>query len=147
MSVDEKERALFATWDRINARQGESPFDELPHAARVFLAIWALEAELNSGGFSQWMFNSSGDHAELAVAGLREVGADRAASVCERFFAMLSGGKPLADRNARQEQLDAAGAALGDAAFEAACQALEHEFYGLEDELRDRLWAFSLRQS
>ena len=139
---NEKERALFANWDRIAARQGEYGLDELPHRDRVFAAIWALEAELNNGGFSQWMFNSSGDHAEFTVAALREVGAARAATICERFFAMLPGGKPLPDRNARQTQLEAAASAIGDDAFEDACQALEHEFYGVEDELRDQLWSY-----
>jgi hypothetical protein len=73
------------------------------------------------------------------------VGADQAANVCERFFAMLPGGTPLSDRNARQEQLEAAEAALGQDAFDNACQVLEREFYALEGDLSDRLWAFSKR--
>lgn len=143
MTIEEKERALFATWDRVSARQGEETLDQLPHSDRVFAAIWMLEAELNNGGFSQWTFNSSEDHAEFAVAALREVGAVRAASICERFFALLPDGKPLVDRNARQNQLEAAASAMGDDAFEDACQALEHEFYSVEDELRDLLFAFA----
>lgn len=119
----------------------------MPHPERVFAAIWALEAELNNGGFSQWMFNSSGDHAEFTVAALRAVGAARAANICEPFFAMLPGGRPLADRNARQTQMEAAASAIGDDAFETACQALEHEFYGVEDELQDQLWSYARGRS
>ena len=49
----------------------------------------------------------------------------------------------LSNRDARQAQLDAAIAALGKEAFEDACVLLEKEFYALEDDLRDRLLAFS----
>ena len=143
MTVEDKERALFGTWERICAHQGDASIESLDHADRVFAAIWLLEAEINNGGFSQWMFNSHGDHAEFTVAALREVGAEQAARVCERFFAMLPGGKPIPDRNARQAQLEAAEAAVGENAFENVCQLLEKEFYALEDDLRDRLLAFS----
>jgi len=102
-----------------------------------------LEAELNNGGFSHWMFNSHADHAELTVSALREVGAGQAANVCERFFGMLPGGKPVADQNARQAQLEAAEAALGQDVFDDECQRLEQELYALEDSLRDQLFAFS----
>ena len=136
MSVQEKERALFAVWDRICAGQDAVGLDALGHSDRVFAAIWMLEAELNNGGFTQWMFNSYGDHAEFSIAALREVGADQAAKVCERFFSFLPGGRPLPEQDARQAQLDAAAAAVGEDAFEDSCLVLE-------DDLRDRLLAFS----
>ncbi len=142
MSVQEKERALFAVWDQICARQSGASLDGLDHRDRVFAAIWMLEAEVNNGGFSQWMFNSTGDAGEFVVTALREVGAEKLAGVCERFFALLPGGVPLPDQDSRQAQLDTASATLGDGAFESACALLEQEFYRLEDELRDQLWAF-----
>lgn len=140
MSIDSQERDLFAVWDRVFAREREVGFASLDHPSRVFLAIWELEAELNNGGFSQWMFNSAGDHAEFAVAALREVGASDAAAACERFFALMPGGRPSPDRDTRQQQLDAASEAAGEDAFEDACSALEQEFYALEDDLRNRLY-------
>lgn len=85
--------------------------------------------------------NSAGDRVELVVDALREVGADEAAAVCERFFALLPGGRPIPDRDARQAQLEAVDA-LGEDAFDQACLALEQEFYALEDDLRDRLCAY-----
>ena len=142
ITAEEKERALFVTWERICARQGDASLDALDRADRVFAAIWMLEAELNNGGFSQWMFNSYGDYAEFTVAALREVGTEQAAIVCERFFAMLPGGKPLRDQAARRAQLEATEAGLGQHAFEDECQQLETEFYALEDQLRDLLFAF-----
>jgi hypothetical protein len=142
VEVDKAERVLFAAWERIASRLGDRSIDGLVRPERMFAAIWMLEAEVNNGGFHQWMFNSTGDDAELAVAALREIGAARAASVCERFFALLPGGRPLAERNARQAQLDAAVAAIGEDAFTEACGPLEEEFQALEDDLRHRLLVF-----
>ncbi len=134
--MDSKERDLFAAWNRL-APKG---IDVLSPDERAFLAIWELEAEVKSGGFAQWMFDTAGDRALLAVAGLRRIGATAAADICERFFALLPGGAPAADQAARQEQLDAAEAARGDDAFAHACFQLEEELQAVEDDLRDRLW-------
>lgn len=140
MSIEEHERALHAVYERISA----GPMAD--HADRVFMAIWVLEAELNNGGFSQWMFNSSGDSAAFAVAALREVGAEQAARVCEQLFALLPGGAPHVDREQRQVQLEAAEAALGPDEFERACGRHERAFYALEDELRDLLLRYVQRR-
>ena len=146
MPIDEKQRALFASWDRISARLQNTSFQDLSLSEQMFVAIWILEAEINNGGLSQWMFNSSGDHGSLTVAALREVGAVQAANICERFFSMLPGGAPLVDRNARQAQLEAAiVAAGGEDAFDRTCRVFEEEFYALEERLRDQLLAFSQR--
>jgi hypothetical protein len=140
MSVEAKEKDLFAAWERINARQEQVGFAGLEHGEQMFIAIWELEADVNQNGFSGWMFNSAGEHAELAVAGLRELGAGAAANVCERFFALLPGGRPAPDQNGRQAQLEAAEAQHGEDEFEDACSELERDFYALEDDLRDRLF-------
>ena len=50
VSVQEKERALFAVWDRICAGHGAVRLEALGHSDRVFAAIWMLETELNNGG-------------------------------------------------------------------------------------------------
>ncbi len=141
MSIEAKETALFAAYERIVASQQTVGFAKLDRADQLFIVIWELEAEVNNGGFSQWMFNSFGGQPELAVVALRELGASAVADVCERFFALLPGGRPESDRDARQSQLEAAEAQHGEKAFEDACSALEEEFYSLEDDLRDRLWS------
>ena len=142
MGIDDIESELFAAWERISARAKAVGFIALAQKEQAFLSVWVLEAELNNGGFSQWMFNSDGDHAELAVATLRAIGASGAAAACERFFADLLGGRPAADRDARQRQLEAAEERFGEDAFMDACAALQEEFYAAEDNLRERLWVF-----
>jgi hypothetical protein len=137
MAVDDTERALFAAWDQIRARELELGRDGLAHADRVFVAIWDLEAQVNDGGFHQWLFNSTGDRAVETVAALREVGASDAAALCERVFALLPAGRPSPDHGARQQQLEDAG---DD--FEDACSELDDELSDLEDDLRDRLYSY-----
>lgn len=136
MDDQEMEARLFAEWERICSAEEASGFQALDHRDQVFHDIWMLEAELNNGGFSQYMFNSTGDRGLPAVEALREVGAHSLAAVCERFFALLSKGAPASNQDARQDQLDEAAERVGEDAFEEACSALEGEFYAGEDELR-----------
>lgn len=136
MDDQELEARLFAEWERICSAEEANGFPALSHRDQVFHDIWMLEAELNNGGFSQYMFNSTGDRGLRAVEALREVGAHSLATVCERFFALLSEGAPASDQDARQAQLDEAAERMGEDAFEVACSELEGEFYGGEDELR-----------
>lgn len=133
------EKLLFAEWDRICEEEQARGFAGLSYADQVFHCIWMLEAELNNGGFSQYMFNSYGDHALATVNALREVGANGLAAVCESFFALLPGGTPAADQDSRQDQIDEVAERMGEDAFEEACSKLEAEFYAGEDELRRQL--------
>jgi RimJ/RimL family protein N-acetyltransferase len=143
VALAEQEAVLAAVWERLCDRQDQVGFEKLSRPAQVLAAIWMLQCEVDNGGFPQWMFNSYGDHAELAVTGLRELGAVKAADVCECFFALL-GGLPAGDRDAREEKMHAVADAIGEGAFEQATRPLEEAFYALEDDLRERLYRFVL---
>ena len=81
---------------------------------KVFSAIWALESQVNNGGFLQYFISSDGDTADFAPAALRSIGAQACASVVERALraASLS---PLPDsQDARKALADF----LSDAARE-----------------------------
>lgn len=136
MNDEEMEARLFAEWERISRALETRALEALDHRDQVFHDVWMLEAELNNGGFDQYMFNSTGDRGVSAVAALREVGASSLAKVCERFFALLTEGTPAADQDGRQAQLDEAIERMGEDAFDDACSNLEREFYAGEDELR-----------
>jgi hypothetical protein len=84
---------------KVEAR-GES---SLTDTERRLLAAYWVEAEVNNGGFDQYFFNSAGDNAEAALAGLKDMGAAGAAALLERAMAVFPGGKPPADRFKRQE--------------------------------------------
>lgn len=141
--LDPARDILRAIWDAIETREQHVGFHGLLHEERVFLVIGWLTVEVDNGGFAQYMFNPSGDHAELAVAALREVGATDMAAVCERFFALLPGGSATGDQDARQAQLDAAAETAGEIEFDTVCSELEQQFYALEDDLYERLHAYA----
>lgn len=142
MNLDDAEAILFRAWERVSTREHEVGFDGLGHAERVFVAIWNLETEVNNGGFDQYLFNSSGDHARFVLDALREVGAGPIADICEQVYGILPGGAPATERDERQGQLEAAEQALGEAELMARFGALEQRFYALEDGLRELLVAY-----
>ena len=146
--MDDKqlEARLFREWSQLVAELERKGFDALSDRQKVFHDIWMLEAELNNGGFAQYMFNSTGDRGLAATEALREVGAHSMASICERFFALLAEGTPASDQETRQAQLDESAERMGEDAFEDACAALEEEFYAGEDALRRLLADYLLRE-
>lgn len=72
--LSESEKAKFAKEDF--ARQS------LPQ--KVFSAIWAVESEVNNGGFSQYFVNSSAESACFVAEALVTIGAPKAADICKR---------------------------------------------------------------
>jgi len=89
------------------ARFWKVGYDELSAAEKVFVAIWELEADVNNGGFSQYYYNSAGDHALHAPGALRAIGANTMAAIVEKANARFGAGGPPADRDERQGALDA----------------------------------------
>ena len=63
---------------------GRRDFAEQSLPQRVFSSIWALEAEVNNGGFSQYFFNSSSDSVAFVVEALTSIGAPLTAELCKR---------------------------------------------------------------
>jgi hypothetical protein len=78
----------------------------LTDTERRLLAAYWVEAEVNNGGFDQYFFNSAGDNAEAALAGLKDMGAAGAGALLERAMAIFPGGKPPADRFKRQQAME-----------------------------------------
>lgn len=141
MSVAEMEFVLREHWLRVSGELDEG-FHRMAPEDQIFYRVWMLEAEVTNGGFWQYIFNSSGAHAITALDALREIGADELAAICERFYALLPGGRPAAFQRQRQDQLEQMMDRLGDAGFDAACRELETEFYARLDDLHLKLFAF-----
>src|SRR5271170_7166472 len=116
---------------------GREDFSKQVEAQKVFSAIWALESEVNNGGFLQYFSNSSGETANFAPTALRHIGAIRCASIVEQAIAAISS-KPLPDsHDARQRILNSVG--------EAACAKLEEldkQFFAYPDNLTNLLFDY-----
>jgi hypothetical protein len=123
--------------DPILTREG---FATQPVPHKVFSSIWALEAEVNNGGFSQYFHNSSAETASFVISALEIIGASSAADICKRAInCAFPAGLP-ADPDAIQE----ASLAFTDEVLDGLDQ-LDREFYTYPDNLTDLLFAYVVK--
>jgi len=106
---------------------------------QVFYICNVLEGEVNNGGFSQYLYNSSGNNAYLVAACMDAIGAHRTAEICHRAVTAFNQPIPQ-DRDERQEFLDKY---LTDEIDEVLSQC-DSMFYQYEDNLE--LLAYSYIQ-
>ncbi len=116
---------------------GKVEFLAQPEEQKVFSAIWALESEVNNGGFSQYFASGDGETAHFAPSALRRVGAQACASIVERALAAVSS-EPLPHRlEERADFVDA----LDSEVLETLGN-LDSEFFAYPDNLTDLLFEF-----
>lgn len=66
---------------------------------RRYYVVRHFEREVNNGGFEQYFYNSAGAHFEEALAGLKLLGANHAATLLKKAARVaFAGGKPPVDR-------------------------------------------------
>ena len=104
---------------------------------KVFSSIWALEAEVNNGGFSQYFFNSSRETAGFAVEALKSVGAVQTAELCKQAIAVAFPNGLPADLGL----IHSAAADFSDET-ETGLRELDRQFYQYPDDLTDLLYKY-----
>jgi hypothetical protein len=82
-----KNRILIDLSESEKTKFGKQEVAEQSHPQKIFSAIWALESEVNNGGFSQYFLNSSAESASFVVQALETIGAPKTASICRRAIA------------------------------------------------------------
>lgn len=103
---DKKGNLLGALCYRIGQKAESRGESSLTETERRLCAAYWLEGQVMNGGFDQYFFNSSGNGSEVALAGLKDMGATAAAALLERAMAVFPDGKPPTDRQRRQEAMD-----------------------------------------
>jgi len=131
----------FTVLGALHYRIGQKSETRLTDTERRLLAAYWLEAEVNNGGFDQYFFNSAGDNAEAALAGLKDMGAAGAAGLLERSIAVFPGGKPPTDRFKRQEVMQQI-AAQSKPVWEKC----DSEFYKLTESISDLSLAYAKKK-
>ncbi len=63
---------------------GKEDFTLQSFPQRVFSTIWAVESEVNNGGFAQYFLNSSAETAAFVADALETIGAPSTADICRR---------------------------------------------------------------
>ena len=104
--------------------------DNLSAPQRVFYLNQNLEREVNNGGFHQFFFNSSGDHADETVGALEAIGALKTAELLRGAIGKFPDGKVPKDQDERQVlMLDTLpNSIFGD---------VDEKFFAYEDPLTD----------
>jgi len=105
-NIENKNNMLIALngWLCRKSNYGEN-IEKLSRAERVFYLVSQLEGEVNNGGFSQFLYNSSGDFANDSTIALREIGAEKMAEICDRVLSEFGGAVPQ-NRDEREVMLD-----------------------------------------
>jgi hypothetical protein len=130
IELSESERTKF----------GKEDFGSQSIPQRVFSSIWAVESEVNNGGFSQYFQNSSAETASFGAQALEAIGAPRTADICRRAIACAF---PAGLPSTPEAISDAAADLCEDALDE--LEALDGEFTAYPHDLTDLLFAYVSR--
>jgi hypothetical protein len=116
---------------------GKEDFATQSIPQRVFSSIWALESEVNNGGFAQYFLNESGETAAFIVEALETIGAQKTANICRHAIATsCHTGLP-----AGSEAISSQPAVLSEEVRE-HLKRLDLEFFKYPDNLTDLLFAY-----
>ena len=132
-----KNRILIDLSESEKTGFGKQEFAEQSLPQRVFSAIWALESEVNNGGFPQYFLNSSAESASFVVQALETIGAPKTASICNRaIVTAFPSGLP-----ATVEAIRSVAADFPDEIPE-KLETLDQEFFAYPHNLTDLLFAY-----
>lgn len=132
-----KNSILIALSETPNTKFGKEDFVSQSFTQKVFSAIWAVESEVNNGGFSQYFSNSSAETAPFVETALESIGAPKTADICKRAIACaFAGGLPE-----RGDDISSAAADFSDELLE-ALEPLDQEFFSYPHDLTDLLFAY-----
>jgi hypothetical protein len=91
----DKNGILIALSESDKTMFGKEDFDAQSVPQKVFSSIWAVESEVNNGGFSQFFQNLSSETASFVVEALETIGAPKTADICKRAIGTaFPGGLP-----------------------------------------------------
>jgi hypothetical protein len=116
---------------------GRIPFLSQSNEQKVFSAIWALESQVNNGGFLQYFLSQDGETAAYAPSALKTIGAAKCAALAERTLELAAANPLPADYEQRRLLLDSLTDAVEDALSE-----VDAEFYEYPDNLTDLPFAY-----
>jgi len=133
----DKNEFLIALSESERTQLGRVAFADQDEHQKVFSAIWALESQVNNGGFSQYFVSSDGDTAEFAPRALRAIGARACADIVERALRTMSASPLPASQSAREELVDSAPEDVQDRLEE-----LDEAFLAYPDDLTALLFAY-----
>ena len=116
---------------------GKKAFADQSVPQKVFSALWAVESEVNNGGFSQYFLNGSCETASFVAEALDIIGASQTADICRRAIACaFPSGLPTTP-----EAISAAASDFSEELLE-KLNTLDGEFFKYPHNLTDLLFAY-----
>jgi len=132
-----KNRILIDLSESEKTKFGKQKFAEQSLPQKVFSAFWALESEVNNGGFSQYFLNSSAESASFVVKALETIGAPKTASICQRaIITAYPAGLPATVETIRSVAADF------PEEIPEKLETLDQEFFAYPHSLTDLLFAY-----
>ena len=131
---------LVAINERLNSRSSYGEHLEvLSDEEQVIYICMLLEAEVNNGGFDQFLYNSSGDYACRVEECFRAIGASKTADICRTAFSAY--GKPIpTDSVKRNDFLDE----MNDEEISEILSDCDNQFYEYPDQLEALYYQYIL---
>jgi hypothetical protein len=102
--------------------------------------VFIYDAEVNNGGHSQYFVNSSGDHWESALDGLKAIGADSRAKILEEATGLFGAAGPSADNASRHRQL-----AAFSGQHDRSLDELDRRYYSCNENIEALLAQYALK--
>jgi hypothetical protein len=135
-----KNEILIGLSQSKRTKYGKEGFASQSLPQKVFSSVWAVESEVNNGGFSQYFLNSSAETAPFAAEALDAIGAPKTAAVCRRAVEhAFPDGLP-----ASAAQIQAAAADFSDDILD-ELDALDSEFLAYPHDLTELLFGYVSR--
>jgi hypothetical protein len=130
----DKNEILIELSESEKTKFGKEDFSVQSAPQKVFSSVWAVESEVNNGGFSQYFLNSS---AETAPFVAEAIDTPRTADICRRaILCAFPDGLP-----APPEAISSIAADFSDETLE-ELSALDAEFFAYPHDLTELLFAY-----
>ena len=134
LQLKDETDAVLAIREIIDTHWDYEDLSLLTEAERLFVFVENVEQEVNNGGFDQFFFNSSGDHAHDSLHALETIGAVKTAAILKKAMSIFPEGRVPGTEEARAEALEP----VGEERYTKWFDACDEEYYEL-DENREAL--------
>jgi hypothetical protein len=132
-----KNNILISLSESDKTQFGKQDFATQSTPQQVFSSVWAVEAEINNGGFSQYFLNDSCETAVFVAKALDTISAPQTADICRRAIATaFPPGLPPTPK-----AISTVAADFPDEVLE-QLGALDNEFFAYPHNLTDLLFAY-----
>ena len=135
LEIEDKNSLVIALYGYLcnKSSYGENMEKFTIEESTVYLCQ-VFEAEVNNGGISQFIFNSSGDYTHETLEALKTINAFKTAPLIEKIISIFPNKKVPNDRNIREEIFHEL---CDNADIEDLIETIDNQFYEYEDDLED----------